>query len=166
MKFCQYFCSLRKIPANYVELYSMQRNNFNYIYGKYIVKDISKESNKIFLRIEKYNQDGLMGTNICATSLPIGSIDIIINDDEKNINIEWYLIKNKLFYEIHNNMYGEPISENEEKFIKKILFGIADDIAITNDCKKIRLDTHQTLKSYNNNGLKEFGFNSTAQSKG
>lgn len=163
MKFCQYFCSLRKIPSNYIELYSMQRNNFNYIYGKYIVKDISTVSNKIFLRIEKYNQDGLIGTNIWATSSPVGSIDIIINDDEKNICIEWYLIKNRLFCQTHNNMYGEPISENEEHFVRKILFETAENIAITNDYKKIQLKTHQSLKFYNNDGLKELGFNLTAQ---
>ena len=52
-------------------------------------------------------------------------------------------------------MYGEPIDDNEEHFVKKILFGVTENIAITNDCKKIQLDTHQSLKFYNNDGLKE-----------
>jgi hypothetical protein len=127
------------------------------------VKDISNNENNISLRIEKYNQDGLLGTNIYATSLPVGSIDIQINNDEKIVNVEWYLIKNKLFCETHNNMYGVPIDDDEENLIKKILFGVAENIAITNDCKKIRLDTHRSLKFYNHDGLKELGFNLTAQ---
>jgi len=45
------------------------------MFCKYIVKDIS---NNIFLWIEKYNQDELMGTNIYVSSLPVGSIDIQI----------------------------------------------------------------------------------------
>lgn len=160
--FNKYFTSLSKIPFSYVQLCSTQ-NIFNDIYCKYNVKDISKYSNNIFLRIEEFNQDGLMGTNICATSSLVGAIDIQIKNNEKNAYIEWYFVRNKLFCETYNNMYSNPIDNNEEKLIKKILFETAENIAITNDCKKIRLDTHQSLKFYNNNELKEMGFNLTSQ---
>lgn len=160
---CKYFTSLTKIPSSYVKLSSMSNNIFDNICCKYIVKDISNNKNNIFLRIEKYNQDGMLGTNIFATSSPVGSIDVKINNDEKIVNVEWYFIKNKLFCETHNYMYGEPINNDEENLVKKILFETAENIAVTNNCKKIRLDTHESLRFYNNNGLKELGFNLTAQ---
>ena len=163
MRFCKYFTSLEKIPTNYVKLCSLPNKFFNDIYSKYIVKDISNNSNNIFLRIEEYNQDGMLGTNIYANSLPVGSINVKIDNKNKIVNIEWYLIRNKLFCETHDYMYGEPIDDNEEKLIKKILFETVDNVAISNDCKKIQLDTHQSLKFYNNDGLKELGFNLTSQ---
>jgi len=141
----------------------MSNNIFNDIYCKYIVKNMSNNHNNIFLRIEKYNQNGLLGTNIYATSSPVGDIDIRINNNNKIANIEWYFIRNKLFCEIQNNMYGEPINDNEENLIKKILFETAENIAITNNCKKIQLDTHQSLRFFNYDGLKELGFNLTSQ---
>ena len=163
MMFCKYFTSLAKIPTNYMQLCSISNNIFNDIYCRYIVKDISNNPNNIFLRIEKFNQDGMLGTNICATSSPVGSIDVKIDNKNKIVNIEWYFIRNKLFCETHNYMYGEPIDDNEEMIIKKILFETVDNIAILNDCKKIQLDTHQNLKFYNNDELKVSGFNLTSQ---
>jgi hypothetical protein len=76
MMFCKYFTSLAKIPTNYVQLGSMSNNIFNNMNSKYIVKDISNNLNNVFLRIEKFNQDGILGTNIYATLSPVGSIDI------------------------------------------------------------------------------------------
>lgn len=157
----KYFSSLNIIPINYIKLESIVNNIFDKITSKYIVKNISDDKKFIFLRIEKYNNDGLFGTNINATSQPLGSIDIEINNKEKNIDISWYMIKNKLFCETHNNIYGVPIDEYEEYMVKKIMFGIVQNIAEENNCKKIQLNTHQNLKIYNIDRLNEFGFNLT-----
>lgn len=168
--FYKYFSSLDEIPTTYNELHSKSNNAFNAFNvmnsflntkKKYIIKDTSTTSGRNFLRIIKYDQNGLFGTNIGASSSPIGSIDIEICHDEKIIKIYYHFIKNALFCKTHDNIYGEPIDNDEEHLVRKILFGIVENIAISNGCKKIRYDTDPDLILYNKLEFNKLGFNLT-----
>lgn len=162
--FCKYFNSLDEIPTTLDELCSKSVNAldaFTNIKKKYIVKDISDTIGRKFIRIVKYDQNGLLGTNIGATSSPVGSMDIEIHRNEKIIKINYHFIKNKLFCKTHNNIYGNPIDDDEEYLVRKILFSIAKNIAIVNGCKKMRYDTDPDLILYNNHELKKLGFSLT-----
>lgn len=134
------------------------------IYGKYTISNtLHKEKNIISLRIKKYDMKGLFGTNILDTLRLIGSIDIKINSEEKIIDVIQYTINNKLFSKTHSKKFGEPIDEEEAELIMKILFEIVENIGKENGCKKIRLETHQSLKYYENDKLDELGFNLTGK---
>lgn len=129
------------------------------IYGKYTLSNtLNKDENIIYLKIKKYDLNGLFGTNILATLQLIGSIDIKINNEDKIIDIIQYTINNKLFSKTHNNKYGKPIDDEEAELIMKILFEIIENIGKENSCKKIRLETHKSLKYYKNDKLNKFGF--------
>ncbi len=162
----KYFSSLRAIPLKYKTIFESNYNCVELFYNKYIVFDLNdknsnNKNNQIALRIEEYNDNGFFGTNLYATSKPIGSINLTKNDLEKKLYINWYMINNKLFSSSHNSMYGNPINPTDEIELKRILFGLAESIARENNYDKICLDIHSNLKHYKSDGLDELGFEIT-----
>jgi hypothetical protein len=160
----KYYSTLKNISSKYNEIFKPNYSCIESFYDKYIVFDLDNKNenkNNISLRIEEYNNDGLFGTNLYASSRPIGSINLKKDDLEKKLYIDWYLINNELFGSTHNYMYSEPINRSDELEIKRILFGLAENIAKENNYDKICLDVHSNLKYYKSDGLDELGFKIT-----
>jgi hypothetical protein len=160
--FKKYYSSLKNISSKYNEIFEPTISCIESFYDKYIVFDLKdKNSDNIYLRIEEYNDNGLFGTNLFATSRPIGSINLIKYDLEKKLDIDWFMINNNIFGSTHNYMYGNPIDSLNELEIKRIMFGLAENIAIENNYDIISLDVHSNLKFYKAYGLEKLGFKIT-----
>ena len=164
--YTNYFASLINIPTNYYQLQMYPYSLFNIFNNKYEVS-IIKNTNNIFsfsgitnniknspikdicINIEEYN-NGLFGTTIYSSSKTCGYIDLLYNENNKILYICKYFINT-----------NTTINKNDKKNIKKILFGLAENIAIINNCNKICLDIDSNLKYYKYDNLEELGFQLT-----
>lgn len=177
--YTNYFASLINIPTNYYQLQMYPYSLFNIFNNKYEVS-IIKNTNKIFslsgftnniknspikdicINIEEYN-NGLFNTTLYSSSKTCGYINLLYNDNDKILYICKYFINTDIFAFDNLNMYGTSINKNDEKNVKKILFGLAENIAIINNCNKICLDIDSNLKYYKYDNLKELGFQLTKE---
>lgn len=176
----KFFNNLSKVPNNYTRLNNVKNTICEYMCNKYVVFDLMDKykydkkiynNNIILLRFYKFKNDGICKINLFTLSKYIAGVDIIKNDIEKKIKIEGYFINNKTyekfyinnmkFKKFYNNIYGNPISEEEEIEIKRIIFGIAEDLAKMYNYNKIQFDTHQNLKFWYDNKINELGYNIT-----
>lgn len=119
----------------------------NYFFGKYVVDFIGDKNDQKtkFLRIKEKCNDGIFGTTLFGSVKPIGGIDLVGLDTEVP-SIPFYLINDKRFADSYNCMYGLPISDNDSKMIKNILFNF-----VIEECKKlkknkIQFDVHNNLR--------------------
>jgi hypothetical protein len=136
---------------------------FNYFSNdKYKVFTLdNKIKNYIALRIEENNLDGCFGTYYNSTSRPIGSIDLIIDKQNKKLKIDWYLINNESMDKTNQNFWLPRLNIEDSNYMKKILFDFADSVAIAEGIKLIKMDVHQNLTYYKNDNLNELGFKLT-----
>ena len=177
--YIKYFSFLNTIPTNYTKLKSHTNCFFDICKKKYevsIIKNketftskydilgfINKVNNNnltktLCVTIKEYDNDGLFGTTICASSKIIGFIHLLNDNTNKILYIYDYLINNELFAFDNSNIFDEPLNKSDEDQVKKILFELVENIAKDNNCNNIYLDIHPELIYYKDNNLEELGF--------
>jgi hypothetical protein len=60
-------------------------------------------------------------------------------------------------------MYGSPINKTDELELRRILFGLTENVAKENNFTKICLEVHTNLRLYEAYNLKRLGYNITNQ---
>ena len=134
-----------------------QCNILTTLWPKYYVYYLPQSTEtKKYLRIEELD-GGIFGTSIGAKYRPIGSIDLIINENNQTAEIAWWMVNDKLHYNWTPNLYSPTLSESDAKVMNKLLLSYAKHMAKEFGCNKIKRDVHQSLNEYNHH-LKYNGF--------
>lgn len=150
VSFTKYFSILQCVPVNLNLLQSYQNCLFDSLKNKYnVYVNIGNNDKLIYLSLTEYDNNGLFGTNIFANSKIIGNILLEKNNNKKKLYIDNYFISFD-----HEN----TINKFNEKELKRILFGFAENIARDNNFNKICLDVNSNLINYKRNNLEELNF--------
>ncbi len=147
---------LSKNLAQRLKFKEVLHSHLNPVYQIDFVKGVNKDFS--YLRINKVSS-GLLQSSFLAKSQPIGAIDLVVNHKAKYVNIPYIMINDKKFGELHSELYGDPMNDQDSMIIRELVLAYAENYTRESNCDILKRYIHKNLGEYPN--FKKYGFELT-----